>query len=95
MEIVVVIKGDTMTENLLGKQQTDRIRIDTSKTPAHFDLTPEKAAGKSDTVRGIFKVEGDTLTLCFVNDEKDREARPKDFEPTPNSMIFVLKRKGN
>lgn len=64
------------------------IKLDPSKKPAWFDLTPET---KKETILGIYELKGDTLTLCLAD---PKETRPKDFTSTKDSKtgIMVLKR---
>jgi uncharacterized protein (TIGR03067 family) len=61
---------------------------DAKKTPAEVDVPN---GPKGTPLRGIFKVDGDTLTLCMV--DKDQE-RPKSFESaaTSKAILITLKR---
>lgn len=64
-------------------------QIDPTKTPKAMDWTysrPERLKGK--TRRGIYRLEGDTLTICF-NISADREERPSKFETAPGSGHFL------
>jgi uncharacterized protein (TIGR03067 family) len=70
-------------------------KVDAKKTPAEIDLIPPP--GKKDPVmQGIFKIEGDTLTICFMGAEAGGAAapRPTKFESPEGSMsmLIVLKR---
>jgi RNA polymerase sigma factor (sigma-70 family) len=66
-------------------------RIDAAKDPMHLDWIVQGMA-----TRGIFKVDRDELTLCFM-EAPDAPAgnplpRPTDFSPQPGKIITVFKR---
>jgi uncharacterized protein (TIGR03067 family) len=64
--------------------------VDLTKSPATMDLRmPAAIARKRKADVGIFKIEGDILTLCL-----HRDARPMDFISPRGSgiMLFSLKR---
>jgi uncharacterized protein (TIGR03067 family) len=60
-----------------------RYAADPKKTPATLDLI--SAAG---TIPGIYKIEGETLTICFS--KSDKEGRPTKFESPDESPIVVM-----
>ena len=63
-------------------------KADTTKAPAELDVSD---GPKGKPVRGIFKVEGNTLTVCLVEGDADR---PSTFESPPGSkaILITLKR---
>jgi uncharacterized protein (TIGR03067 family) len=62
---------------------------DTKQNPPTIDIS--MGAGAQAQYRGIYKVEGDTLTLCVVTGDKER---PKTFESSADKVttIWVFKR---
>jgi uncharacterized protein (TIGR03067 family) len=64
-------------------------KVDAKKDPAEIDLTPPKEEG---TMLGIYKIDGDTLTICLS--EKGSTDRPTRFESPEgtNFMLITLKR---
>ena len=64
-------------------------KVDAKKDPAEIDLTPPKEEG---TLVGIYKLDGDTLTICLS--EKGSTDRPTRFESPEgtNVMLITLKR---
>ena len=67
--------------------QDAEIKLDPTMKPATIDLTV--ARGAKETVKGIYELNGDTLTLCWA-----RKERPTAFESKPGGdvVLLVLKR---
>ena len=85
----VIIDGDKLTATRGGKvSHTSTIRIDPSKTAMHMDTIFERDGIRSVGL-AIYKLEGDTLTVCsaFEGDE-----RPERFESTEKTSLTVLKK---
>jgi uncharacterized protein (TIGR03067 family) len=66
-------------------------KADPKADPAHLDIIPPAAAGRSPSW-GIYKIDGDTLTICL--DQAPGSERPKDFASPAGSLmtVYVFKR---
>jgi len=78
------------SENAM-KSPASAFRIDLKKTPHEIDLDFPGFDGI--VIRGIFKIEGNTLTLCNAN-PLGGVARPTEFESAEKSgrRLLVFKR---
>jgi uncharacterized protein (TIGR03067 family) len=84
----LVIKGDSYTFHL-GKDRLEfTFRVDPTKKPKAIDLTVRDGPQKGQTYRGIYKLEGDTYTICR-NVEPDKE-RPTEFVTSPKSGLMLV-----
>jgi uncharacterized protein (TIGR03067 family) len=66
-------------------------KIDASKTPATIDLEIKDGPVKEGKTKGIIKLEGDKLWICYSSEGGER---PKDFTSTEKdgNSLFELKR---
>lgn len=72
-----------------GREIAGSYKLDAKKTPAELDLTLG-AGGQNLSLPGIYKIDGDTLTICFTF----MGERPTKFESPAGSMnmLITLKR---
>jgi uncharacterized protein (TIGR03067 family) len=65
--------------------------VDAAKKPAELDVKPMGGPQKGKIVKGIYKLDGDTMTICYNYMAGDR---PKAFESKENTndLLIVYKR---
>jgi len=83
--------GNLVTRNNWNAPEEAEYTINAKKDPPEIDITEATKIGKVERIFGIYKIEGDTLTLCVVVDAK----RPVKFAATadvPNQLLITLKR---
>ena len=83
---LVIEGGEMRVENNGAKKNvsTYTFTIDATKTPATFDFTSMSA--KDLSFRGIVKIEGDVMTVCF---DHGRGNRPAAFVPPATSKAYL------
>jgi uncharacterized protein (TIGR03067 family) len=64
--------------------------VDQAKSPKEVDFKIINPKGKEENLKGIYKLDGDTLTLCKRN--IDNEDRPKEFKAGDSTLLAVFKR---
>jgi uncharacterized protein (TIGR03067 family) len=89
-KLLIKFSGSTLLIDS-GEARDDKaaITLDPSRSPAAIDIKPV-GEGK-DTALGIYKFDGDTLTLCW---SRRGGERPTEFQSKKGSeqILFVLKR---
>lgn len=66
-------------------------KVDASKTPAEIDMIGTEGDSKGKTAPGILKLDGDTLTMCYVMPGKERPTA-FDSQPSSGATLAVWKR---
>ena len=82
-KVKLKVDGESFTINEDGRDMPAKIKVDSTKKPAEIDLTPDK----QETAKGIYKLEGDKLTICLSKPGTDR---PKDFKSEAGSGTFLV-----
>jgi uncharacterized protein (TIGR03067 family) len=78
-----------------GKPKPAKYAIDPSKKPKHFDYTLDLGKGLELLHQGIYKLEGDELSICILGDGENKDLkRPTEFKGSEagRQILFVLKR---
>jgi uncharacterized protein (TIGR03067 family) len=86
----MVIKGDKLTTvRPDGFTAESQITIDPTQRPKTIDLVPQDGPDteKGKTFRGIYKLDGDTLTLCMNGPDMER---PQEFKTEAGSQVMLM-----
>jgi uncharacterized protein (TIGR03067 family) len=68
------------------KPETGRYAHDAKKSPAEIDITETRGGAKDMTVRGIYKIDGETLTICM----SPMGERPTKFESPAGGQTIMM-----
>jgi RNA polymerase sigma factor (sigma-70 family) len=82
--------GDKVVIEQGAGSETARVRIDAAKQPKQIDLI----VGRNDVHKGIYRLDGDTLTICKYHPP---EERPSEFTTKAGArwpMLLVFKKSG-
>jgi uncharacterized protein (TIGR03067 family) len=88
----LVVKDERYTATLGDQTLSSKFKVDPSKSPKEIDFTYTDGELKGETVKGIYKLEGDTYTMCrALLPDGDRPAEFKTSADS-NRILVVWKR---
>lgn len=71
------VKGDKYTFEMGENKEEGTIKLDSAKKPAKIDLDIKDGNDKGKAQPGIYKIEGDTITICLAR--PGNKDRPTEF----------------
>jgi RNA polymerase sigma factor (sigma-70 family) len=87
-------EGGKVTETVKGRVGgVWAFRADAGASPREIDLIPGEGPAAGKLLRGIYKVETDTLTVCYVSpkaSDPDKRNRPTEFDSAKRDDVVVL-----
>lgn len=93
LKFALEIKGTQVSFGPAAATRRGQVRVDASRMPRAMDISVKNEAGKATVLLAIYKLEGDTLTLCLPT-SPEVVARPTEFESSAesNTTLVVLRR---
>jgi len=85
-ELVVI--DDEYRPMLGASAETSTIKVDASKTPKEIDFTYTTGFQKGKTLKGIYKIEGNNLTVCRA--QSPDKPHPKEFAASTGSELLLV-----
>lgn len=84
--------GKFIRRDARGGESVSNYTVDPQKTPSEMDWRMVRKGKEEQPIRGIYSVDGDTLTICF--EDGFDSARPDKFEAPAGTkrMLWTLTR---
>jgi uncharacterized protein (TIGR03067 family) len=90
-EITLIVKGDKIALKLKRGDMEGTLKLDPTRKPKAYDSKATDPEGQTHEAVGIYKLEDDRLTVCYVAAGK---GRPTEFRSDAGSeaVVQVFKR---
>jgi len=85
--IQLTLDGDNYLVTTDEGEDRGTARAMPDEKPAALDITGTIGPNKGKTFLAIYKLDGDTLVVCY---DLGGKSRPKEFKTEPKSMLFLV-----
>ena len=87
--VKLVIDDKKITATVKNEDHSVAYTLDSSKAPKHMDIVPDEGPNQGKTLKAIYELKGDTLTIC-VHPEDSTKERPKKLASKEGSGLVVV-----
>ena len=88
-EMVFAFEGDTLSVTVAGQKETVAVTaLDATTDPKCIDLTRTRPGRPAQVSEGVYKLDGDTLTIA--NTPNGEKLRPAGFDKPTDERVQVL-----
>lgn len=84
----LTLAGNQLISTTGGKEDALTLRWDPSKNPGHVTVIVPVPGGRPETNYGIYKMEGDLLTICMADGGEAN--RPTQFKTSKGSNAHMM-----
>ena len=81
-----VVEGESYTITVNDFVEKGSLKLDPKKAPKALDFFPTQGNNNGKTFLCVYKIDGDSLTICY---SLDGTTRPENFEPLSNTLLLV------
>lgn len=88
-----ITDGGKYTVEIGDEKDAGAFTVEPGKAPKQLTVKPTGGPNKGKTVKAIYKIDGDTFTVCYDHDA-DKGTYPTKFESKPDTthLLIVYKR---
>jgi len=87
--IIRIVEGDHVVWKREGKSfAATKVELDPSKSPATIDVIPDGGPARDKRILGIYKLEGNRLTICMADAD---QPRPTEFKAEQGSKWTLMR----
>lgn len=82
-----ITSGGKYTAQMGREKDVGTFTVNPAKTPKELDVKPISGPQKGMTLKGIYQLNGDTLTACY---DASNTARPSKFEAKEGTTVLLI-----
>jgi uncharacterized protein (TIGR03067 family) len=84
-----ITAGGKYTVEIGPENDAGTFTVDPAKSPKQLDVKPTGGPNKGKTVKGIYKIDGDTMTICYDH-MADAAKHPEKFESKDGTTLLLM-----